>query len=87
MTRCFDDVQFLSDPDRWPKFPICPVKRYSKKDKHGFPECGVVTATGIAVVVVISMFELPITEEEYEKLTKYRYESMEDLVTDGWLVD
>lgn len=86
ITRQFDDVKFLDNPGAWPCWPLCPVKRYEQTD-DAMPNCGVVI-TEVPIVYETNMFALlTMTSAEIEALKKHKYDSMEELVADGWLVD
>lgn len=83
----FDDVAFLKDTGRWPRWPGCPVKRY--RPNEGLPECGLVF-DGLKIdeklaVVMVSM--LGWTPEQFRDAKKHLYDSYEEMVADGWLVD
>lgn len=81
VTRQFDDVKFLSNPNEWPCWPVCPVKR------NDLTELGIVFG-GQPIVYETNMFMLPeMTPENLEQMKKHKYDSMEELVADGWLVD
>lgn len=84
--RQFDDAKFLNNPNEWPCWPVCPVKRYEPTD-DGLPNCGIVIG-GRPIVYETNMFMLPeMTPENLEQMKKHKYDSMEELVADGWLVD
>jgi len=85
-TRQSDDVKFLNRPNVWPCWPLCPVKRYEPAN-DGFPVCGIVIEK-VPIVYETNMFALSgMTSVEIEALKKHKYDSMEELVADGWLVD
>lgn len=81
----FDDVAFLKDVNRWPNWPICPVKRY--ENVHSFPLCGVTFATDTKPMVkILNMFG-GWSQEEFDKAKTFNYNSIEEMVADGWVVD
>ena len=84
--RPIDDVEFLRQ-GKWPNWPFCPVKRYEK----GELQCGLVYDNMddgvVPMVLMINLFALSITEEVYDGLEKHKYDSIELLVADGWMVD
>ena len=77
----FDDVAFLKDPDNWPNWPVCPVKCYIDEELI----CGLLFA-GTITVYKLNMFS-GWTKEEFEKAKKWKYETIEDMINDGWRVD
>lgn len=79
-----DDVVMLKNPDLWPRWPLCPVKRYDKSKPHGFPDCGVVTE-GRFVVFMVNLYR--VSPGVFDSCEKHEYESYEDMVADGWMVD
>lgn len=83
------DSNFLRQHEKWPCFPICPVKCYDGKDKRGFPTCGIVWA-GKPTVLVVDMFMISGcnyegAKEKAEEVIEY--ESFDAMVADGWMVD
>jgi len=89
-TAKFNTLEFLANPDRWPNWPVCPVKR-SCSDKQYIegddrPQCGVVFDQPKPTVYRVNMFSIgPSTD--LTKFEKHEYESLEALVADGWVVD
>jgi hypothetical protein len=71
-----EHLAFLKDEDRWPAWPLCPVKKHRDNEL----EIGCATA-GQPVVVLVNMFEFR------SDAPKIEYESWEALVEDGWRVD
>ena len=89
MNRGIDDVAFLSNPDRWPNWPVCPVKNYQRKDAAGFPACGIVIA-GDSAVYEVNMFALSgmtYNDLQEECKVKHSYTDLAEMVADGWIVD
>ena len=94
----FDDVYSLRQKTTggWPCWPYCPVKKYAQKGQ--MPICGLVmdtrplTASGSQeevepiVYVGLNLFK-SWTKEEFEKCEKLKFDSMDHLVADGWMVD
>ena len=78
------DAAFLNNPDDWPRWPICPVKRWSEAEGHW--ECGLVFSHCPVRVVRLNMFA-GWTPGEYAKAQKHTYSSIETLLDDGWQVD
>lgn len=87
------DIHFLKTPGLWPCYPICPVKKPKAGD---FPLCGCVldfnwmeesgTVKGLTSVVMLDMRK-QFTSESLRNAVKYKYESAEAMVADGWIVD
>ena len=81
--KVFDDVAFLKNPNKWPNL-VCPVKKRVENDN--WPKCGVVFKEPI--VYVVSMYSMKdVSDEEWDKLEKHEYNSFEEMVADGWIVD
>lgn len=81
-------VEFLNDPEQWPNFPLCSVKRH--REGGGMPDCGTVLAlpTTVPVVYSASMFSfVKMSKDEIRSVPQHKYESVDDLVADGWMVD
>jgi len=76
-------INFIKDDSRWPHWPILPLKR-KKKDGS---EMGVIAIGRETTVLLTNMFTMPRTDKEYDALAKLNYETVEDVVTDGWIVD
>ena len=79
--RAHDDVVFLGNPDKWPAWPLCPVKGY----RNGELVCGAV-CEGSLMVVEGNIFS-GWTAETYADAKKWQYDSFEAMVADGWEVD
>ena len=86
-----DDLEMLQTPDLWPNWPALPMRRYKPDQTVGFPEVGVVLdMEGLQnMVVKINLFYLNALNgaERIRDAEKYRYESLEALLADGWIVD
>jgi hypothetical protein len=92
MTREIDDALFLTKHEHWQCWPVCPVKRYDKDEKHErhtWPTCGIVWAAKPTVLVVnmfaISGMNFSMAKEAAEAV--HEYASFDDMVADGWIVD
>jgi hypothetical protein len=90
-----DDVGMLGlDKDKaeknWPAFPVLPVKRY--KSTREMPDCGVVLHASVAPkawacsVVKANIFDIG-KATALKDADKVNYDSFEDMVKDGWVVD
>ncbi len=85
-----DDANFLQNQhDKWPNYPVCPVKSTTKKeDGSNWPVMGLVVA-GTPTVYKTNMFALttgPI-KPQLESVDKDEYDSFQAMVADGWIVD
>lgn len=80
-------AEFICNPDRWPAWPLLPIKRNTSKADG--PECCILFATEKPweVVYDCNLFDLPTTIGEMKKRVKYKYDSVDSLLADGWIVD
>lgn len=84
------ELEFLSNPDKWPRKPLCPVKSKTRYDSTGFPELGVICANGGPTVFLTDIFtfmehgEAAVIEGTFKKR---EYKSLQELVNVGWVVD
>lgn len=81
----------MQDPDDWPCWPMLPVKRYSTKE-GSWPETGLMIAkSNVAGGVEPTVYMLNLfgehTIKEFIECKKHKYESLDALVDDGWIVD
>ena|ERR1017187_5151775 len=87
------DLTFLSTPSLWTLYPFLPVVRRSARDDR--EQLGVVYdavgASGLygysATVFLSNFFTLPKTEAELLALPRCVYDTLDELVSDGWVVD
>jgi hypothetical protein len=79
-------LKFMLDPNRWPRWPYLPVKKYPVGMSHGMPDTGVVLE-GKPTVYIANLYALPRTPEGWEALQKHEYLTFQALVNDGWIVD
>ena len=87
------DLVFLSTPSLWAQHPFAPVIRRSAAGDC--QQLGVlydaVGASGrygySATVFLTNIFTLPNTEAELFELPKIVYDTLDELVDDGWVVD
>lgn len=77
-----DDLAFMRDENKWPNWPMLPVKRYT--DRGGAPECGIVLS-GKTTVYIAYMWGLK--EDTFDTCKKYEYGSLDAILADGWVVD
>lgn len=74
-----DDATFMGDPNRWPRWPILPVKQ------RGTFKVGVMLEgdNGVAPIVYLTnMYAMDLTECE-----KMEFKTISELVDAGWRVD
>ena len=81
-----DDKQMILSPKLWPCHPYLPMKRRSNKEADG-TECGVLYAGRRWVIYKTNLFMLPAAYAEFEAFDKYAYQTVEELLADGWIVD
>lgn len=75
-----EHMAFMADPDRWPRWPLLPVKRY----KDDTLETGyLIEMKGSKYVV----YQNTIFCADPRTDAHFRYESFEAIVADGWRVD
>lgn len=77
------DARFLSEPSEWPMEVACPVKKYQKGSDS---ICGIVLPN-VSIVFQVNIFDPELTSEKLLTATQHRYNTMEELVADGWQVD
>jgi len=79
------DREMMSDPTTWPNWPLLPVKRYEDNDI----ECAVIRAVQgqMTWVVCVSFWGLVDKSETLEGAKVLKYESLDKLLADGWVVD
>jgi len=77
-------------PDRWPKFPYFPIKRWVKTDFGREMEVGLIFAAGKRSVVYLkNLFSIKpnMSIKQFLQSERIEYESVEDLLDDGWTGD
>ena len=87
------DLTFMSTPSLWSVYPFLPVIR--RGAVGGCQQLGVLyDAVGVsgrygytATVWLTNLFLLPKTEAEFFDLPKIVYDTLDELVEDGWVVD
>lgn len=85
MTLGVDDMIFLARPDKWPNYPLCPVKNMKHRGSNGAPQFGIVTTMSLKTVYLVSICEAH--DVDLSKCPKKAYASIKELVNDGWVVD
>lgn len=87
------DLLFLSTPSLWPTYPFLAVIRRSAAGNC--QQLGVLYdakgASGLygysATVFLGNLFTLPKTEKELLEGPKIVYDTLDELVNDGWVID
>lgn len=76
-----EQVEMMTDPDRWPQWPMLPVKKYVEGET--WPHCAVhLDLAGPFVIYEWKGFMRP----DAEKVAA-TYDSAQAAVDDGWVVD
>lgn len=91
-----NDIEFIKNPEIWPKWPLCPMKRH--KNKYGkivpqSPECGFIMASRkhLTIIFLESIWSMggrnlsSIIEDT--NIKRIEYKSQEELLANGWVVD
>jgi hypothetical protein len=87
------DLFFLSTPALWTTWPMLPVVR---RHADGSYDCGLMydcrgggtRLAGLAASVFLAnLFLLPRTLDEFLKLPRETYDTLEEVVAAGWRVD
>lgn len=77
----------ISNPSihSWTHFPFLPVKRgESGKDM----DYGVIWAAGSQLIIYeCNIFMMPKVLKDFKKLARWKYESFDEMIEDGWIVD
>lgn len=86
--RYKDDKEMILRPALWPCWPMLPIKRESRDPKTNWPEVAIlIDAEGVKTTVVLSNMYALSEERAFEKAEKIVYNSVDDLLADGWEVD
>jgi len=86
-----DDKQMMMEHQGWPLWPFLPVKKRS--DKPGeWPTCGVITVDDDGKNTVPTVYEQSVDEIARDGVFDKRkvlrkYENIDSMVADGWVVD
>ena len=87
MPAC-DDRAMVLNPNKWPRWPFLPMKR---PGNHG-PECCFLVQQKELILYKTYMFgldDLPgdTFAEKVKDVKTYRYDNVDALLADGWVVD
>lgn len=81
--RYMEDMRGILKPDMWPRWPFLPVKR--KDGDNMWPEMGLLTDGDPD-----QQFRVYVTnlyKPDFENCDSYKYETVRELLDDGWRVD
>jgi len=84
-----ENIAFIKDEDKWPHWPLLPVKKY--KEGETWPTFGTLVSpienNGILWVVSASIFLLTLEMVTQKSVPIKAYDTVEEMVADGWMVD
>lgn len=86
MERPINDLVGINNENYWPNWPLLPIVRKSNKAAFGL-ETGIIHSFEKTRVVFTNLFHLPKTWEGFLELDHVSYNSVEELLEDGWTVD
>ena len=72
--------------ERWKAYPFLPLTRPDNSQYIG-KELGVIVKDDLNVIVLANIFLLPKTMYEFNRLESIVYDSLDELLADGWVVD
>ena len=73
-------LEFMRDPNEWPTWPVLPVKRRGSMDVGLMLE-----GQGNKAAPIVYLTNLFI--RDFENCEQKKYEDLEGVVDDGWVVD
>ena len=79
-----DSRKMVLNPDRWPRWPLLPLKRTNPKG--GMPDCVTLADDPILGKFPVwegTIFDGPLTGRKVIKV----YQNVDELLADGWRVD
>lgn len=82
----YNHKEMILNPDRWPRGAILPMVRPNEKETFG-KELGIIYNSDLNIVRLINMFGLPETAYELNRTPCIVYDSIDELLADGWTVD
>ena len=82
------DKQFIESPNKWPRWPFCPMRKRDEKEHFSF-RIGLLVETGepnwkSTIYLDVNMYNQDMNLKEAEKKT---YSSVDEMQADGWIVD
>jgi hypothetical protein len=84
------DRAMFENPDKWPLNPLLPIKRYKGRKQGEFPDLAILLKHNEFYLVVHAMLHGFSPEVLHEALSSGNceiYDSVDELMTAGWLVD
>ena len=86
------DLLFMGNPKLWPHWPYLPIIRYLPGDDIDcgvmFDCCGLAGIYGYsATVFLCNLLTMPANQEEFLQLPKEVFDSVEEMIAAGWVVD
>lgn len=80
-----DDIDMMSNPERWP-YHFLPVKNYQSQDDNDMPIAGLMLdpEPRVHLISMTEWTQYPLAIFQAERV---EYESFEAMVEDGWMVD
>lgn len=81
--------EMIESPDKWPQYPFLPVKREGwTNDNFANPEhLGVLHAFRPTVVIRTNIWMIDQLNDAELAKRRLEYSSIDDLLSDGWIVD
>lgn len=77
-----DDLLMMQEPDEWPLSNVLPIKRTSP-DGGTWPQCGFMVRGQGPKVFIGYIYDI----ENIDSMKVEQYDSFEDVIKDGWIVD
>lgn len=78
--------RMIMNPEGWPRFPLLPLVR-PDENKPFEKELGIIFQDNLSMVVLGNCLMLPKTTYELNRMETIVYDSVDDLLADGWTVD
>lgn len=82
----YNHKTMILNPDNWPRGDILPMTRLDKDQPFG-KELGVIHRDDPNIVLFANMLEFPKTNFELNRTPCIAYDSIDQLLEDGWVVD
>jgi hypothetical protein len=81
------EKQLILDQDKWPHWPVLPVKNYQLVKPGEFPECGILFASDLEKPVIYIMNLFTIGHVRKEDVKQFKFESLDAMLAAGWIGD
>ena len=82
----YNHKEMILNPSRWPRENILPLIRSDESKDFG-KELGIIFKGDLNIVRLINMHFLPNTFYELNRVPCIVYDSIDELLADGWIVD